>query len=102
VKIETMDDQIRAIDPRKRPSMHPHSRHKTQAGPARHVLIGRYPDGRVVGRLYVGMRKFGYVEIELLDYHKALSIASALKISRYAKDKYARDIQNALFDAWRC
>jgi len=86
---QTLDEAMRSFT--RRPSLHPHKARKTQAGPAHHTLIGKFA-GRTTGRLYVGMRKYGYIEIELAESGNRT----------YDRNRYARDIQNALTDAWRC
>lgn len=66
----------------KKPSLHPHAKHKTIAGPARLDLT--VPG---VLRLHVGMRKYGYVD---------------LKIRRRDLRASGNQVMAALHDAWRC
>lgn len=105
----TLDEAVRGI--KHRPSMHPLPRHKTKVGPSRHELV---TGG---GRLHIGMRKYGYVDIKMVDM--SIPMLSELKglwnehrvdewqriviaFARYRKSRYARDFQNALVEAWRC
>lgn len=109
-----MVDELRKM--KRRPSMHPHAKHRTKAGPAQHVLIGKR-DGLIRGRVYVGMRKYGYVDIVVPDVDmllKQLGIETNLRLGdrnharvvaalgKYRIARYAREIQNVIMTAWRC
>jgi len=87
--MKSLDEAIRDAD--RHPSMHPHSKHRTVAGPARHVLVESKGDF-IEGLVYVGMRKYGAVRIQV---HKDWPAA-------YKRDRYSREIMNAITTAWRC
>lgn len=98
-----------------RPSMHPYSRHKTQAGPIRHYI----DEMGVRGRVWLGMRKYGFVAIALVDVDEAMTRVGKTKpplwwrfdpeyrrivkaFATYRRRRYERDILNAITTAWRC
>lgn len=71
--------------------MHPHSKHRTAAGPMRHEPIG-LADGMVVGRLWAGMRNYGWVELAVPAHLKPKS----------KRHLYENRLLSAMIDAWRC
>ena len=87
--MQSLDEAIRESD--RRPSMHPRSKHRTVAGPARHVPVESKGDV-VRGHVYVGMRKYGVVRIEV----------RRVGPPSYLSDRYSREIMNAITTAWRC
>ena len=86
---QTLDEAVRSFS--KRPSMHPHKGAKTVAGPARHDPLPA-TGGMVRGRIWAGMRKYGFVDISVPDMRNRSAM----------RDRYERAIVNALTTAWRC
>jgi hypothetical protein len=84
-----IDHEIRTMN--SRPTLHPYSRHRTSAGPIRHEMLPAL-DGMIRGRLWLGMRKYGYV---------TLSVPGGLKGNASAA-LYSNAIKAAIETAWRC
>lgn len=110
--MQSLGEAIREMD--RRPSMHPYARHQTKAGPIRHEVLAR---GQ--GRVWLGMRRYGHVEIQLFDINAVMDRISASRprrwwrfdpdyrrtvsaLTKYARRRYERDIINAVTTAYRC
>lgn len=79
------------------PSRHPFARHRTKAGPIRHEPLGSGPDGSINGMLWLGMRNYGWVRITVPGYF-VLGVRDRHRV----RDRYVREIMNAITTAWRC
>ena len=78
----------------KKASMHPYSRHWTKAGPITHYTLPQGDDGSLRGLVFMGMRKYGMLPI---------TIKQPWRYPAYAlRERYCREIENAIVTAWRC
>lgn len=107
---ESLYEAMRKLD--RRAKMHPHSPHVSRAGPIMHEFLG---NGQ--GRMWMGMRKYGYVEIRMIDTTEIMARIGKhhwwwwrfdpeyqrllMVLNRYRMERYSRDIQNAVITAWR-
>lgn len=90
IQQELLGEAIRSID--KRPAMHPYARHRTKAGPIRHIILPHSGDGFIRGRVWAGMRKYGFIDIAVPE---RLS-------GRWRSHLYQNAVRSAIEEAWRC